>query len=74
MKLELMNMHLYGGPADGEVLPFPLKEPGSTYLVRMPCDSEPGRFEVLAYEEAGRTDSEGRLVLKYVRWVGYQGG
>ena len=73
MNLELMHMQLYGGPADGSVLPFPLKEPGSIYLVRMPREGADGVWDVLAYEEAGRTDAAGRLVLRFVRWVGFQG-
>lgn len=73
MNLELMHMQLYGGPADGCVLPFPLKEPGAVYLVRMPREGAEGVWDVLAYVEAGRTDSAGRLVLRYERYVGFQG-
>lgn len=73
MNLELMHMQLYGGPADGCVLPFPLKEPGATYLVRMPREDADGMWDVLAYVEAGRTDAEGRMVLRYERHVGMQG-
>ena len=69
----LLEMSLYGGVADGAVVPMPLKDPGSTYLVRYPRESAQGIWDVLAYEEAGRTDSAGRMVLRFVRVVGFQG-
>lgn len=69
----LMEFQLYAGPADGVVLPFPLKDPGSRYLVRMPRGKEIGGWEVLSYRFANRTDDLGRWVLEFDCHVGFQG-
>lgn len=68
---QLMNFSLYGGPADGGLVCYPLQEAGAVYLIAHPW--EEGRREVHAYSFADRTDAAGNWVLRWERFIGWQG-
>ncbi len=68
-----MNFSLYGGAADGALVPHLLGPADHVYLVRMPREDEPRVFDVLAYSFANRTDARGNWVLQYERYIGFRG-
>lgn len=62
-------MELYGGPLDGAPMVLPLLPAGQdTYLLKVRETKE-----IIAYEWANYTTSEGRWVLKFLKRIGTQG-